>query len=395
MNRGGLFLVALTWLTGAAGTATAAEAVVWKTQGVSKTEITLGVHTDLSGPAATFGVGTTNSFRLRVEEVNAAGGIHGRKIRLVIEDAQYQVPKAVQAANKLINSDHVFAMVGALGTPMNEAVFKEQFAAGVPNLFPISAARQMYQPFHPLKFSGFAPYYHQMRAGVKWMVERKGKQRVCAMMQATDFGQDVLDGVKDQLVAMRLPLVELTTHNPTDTDYTAALSKLKAANCDLITMGTIVRDAINPYAAARKMGWDVDFLGSTANYNLAVSGAKGGVTEGLYAMGTINAPYRDTASPHVVAWMDRYKARFDTDPTIAAGLGYVVMDFVVFALDKAGPNLTTENLVRALEGIHGYRDIFGGAPQSFGPDRHLGSSEATLYQVQRGRWVPITDSLGF
>ena len=397
MNRTGLsaFLFGSALVLGVAGDAMAESDAVWKTQGVTKTEIVLGVHTDLSGPAATFGVGTTNSFRLRVDEVNAAGGIYGRKLRLVIEDTQYQVPKAVQAANKLINRDHIFAMVGALGTPMNNAVFKDQFAAGVPNLFPITAARQMYEPFHPLKFSGFAPYYHQLRAGVKWMVEHKGKKKICAMYQATDFGQEVLEGVKDQLAAMKLPLVEETTHKPTDTDFSAHLTKLRAAGCDLITMGTIVRDAIIPYSTARKMGWDVDFLGSTANYDLAVSGAQGGVTEGYFAMGTINAPYRETASPQVAAWMDKYKAKFGSDPTIASGLGYVVMDFVVFALDKAGPNLTTQSLVKALEGIKGYRDIFGGAPQSFGPTKRLGSTQSIMFQVQKGRWVPVTETLNF
>ena len=68
---------------------------VAQTRGVTKSEILLGSHTDLSGPAATYGVSSTNGARMRFDEVNAAGGIHGRKIKLILEDAQYQVPKAV------------------------------------------------------------------------------------------------------------------------------------------------------------------------------------------------------------------------------------------------------------------------------------------------------------
>src|SRR5207247_2094674 len=81
-------------------------------------------------------------------------------------------------------------------------------------------------------------------------------------------------------------LVETTTHKPTDQDFTAQITKLKSAGCDLVVLGTIVRDSIVPYATARKIGWtDVDFLGSAATYDLFVAAAQGGVTERLYAMG--------------------------------------------------------------------------------------------------------------
>src|SRR5918996_609113 len=82
-----------------------------ETRGVTKTEIVLGMHTDLSGPAATYGVSSSNAVRMRFDEVNEKGGIHGRKIKLIVEDTQYQVPRAVQAGTKLINRDKIFAMV--------------------------------------------------------------------------------------------------------------------------------------------------------------------------------------------------------------------------------------------------------------------------------------------
>ena len=88
-----------------------------ETRGVSKTEIVLGMHTDLSGPAATYGVSSSNAVKMRFDEVNEKGGIHGRKIKLVVEDTQYQVPRAVQAGTKLINRDHIFAMVARRSAP--------------------------------------------------------------------------------------------------------------------------------------------------------------------------------------------------------------------------------------------------------------------------------------
>jgi branched-chain amino acid transport system substrate-binding protein len=367
-----------------------------ESRGVSKTEIVLGTHTDLSGPAATYGVSSSNAVRMRFDEVNDKGGIHGRKIRLIVEDTQYQVPRAVQAGAKLINRDRIFAMVAALGTPMNNAVFKDQFDAGVPNLFPLSAARSMFEPFHKLKFYGAATYVDQVRAGIQYFVSKKGKKALCAMYQDTDFGKEVLDGVQIQADQLKLKLVETATHKPTDQDFTGQITRLKAAGCDLVVLGTIVRDSIVPYATARKIGWtDVDFLGSAATYDLFVAAAQGGVTEGLYAMGLTDMPYRDTLGPTAQAWFDRYKERYKTDPNIGAIYGYVAADLTVLGLEKAGPDLTLNALIRGLESIRGYKDIFNGPEVNFGPDKRQGVNSSFLAVVKNGRWVRLTEPLTF
>jgi len=364
-------------------------------QGVTSSEIVLGTHSDLSGPAAVWGVGSVNAMRMRFDEVNAAGGVNGRKIRFIAEDNQYQVPRAVQAANKLLNRDKIFAMVGALGTPMNNAVLKRQLAAGVPNLFPFSGARQMTEPFHKLKFAAVSTYYDQIRAGVKLFTETRGRKAVCAMYQDTDFGREILMAAQDQTKAEGIPLVATTAHKPTDTDFTAALAKLNGAGCDLIMMGTIVRDTIIPVATAKKMGWNVDFVGSVATFYGYVAGAKGGVTEGYYAMTAYEYAYEDTGNALTRDWIRRYRDRFGKDPNQAAQLGYVVADMAVAGLQNAGRDLTTDSLVASLENLRGYRDIFGGSIQSFGPDKHRGTNTAFLAQVQNGRWVRLSDTLGY
>ena len=367
-----------------------------ETRGVTSNEIVFGMHTDLSGPAATYGVSSSNAVKMRFDEVNASGGIHGRKIKLIVEDTQYQVPRAVQAGTKLINRDRIFAMVAALGTPMNNALFKDQFEAGVPNLFPLSAARSMYLPFNRLKFVGAATYVDQVRAGINYFVAQKGKKAICAMYQDTDFGKEVLDGAQMQADAMKLKLVETTTHKPTDQDFTAQITKLKGAGCDLVVLGTIVRDSIVPYAAARKMGWtDVDFLGSAAAYDLFVAAAQGGVTEGLYAMGLTDMPYRDALGPAAQSWFDRYKERFKAEPNIGAVYGYVAADVAVLGLDRAGPNLTLDSFINGLESIRSYHDIFNGPEVNYGPDKHQGANSSFLAVVKGGRWTRLTEPLSF
>jgi branched-chain amino acid transport system substrate-binding protein len=365
-------------------------------RGITKTEIVLGMHTDLSGPAATYGVSSSNAVKMRFDEANEKGGIHGRKIRLVIEDTQYQVPRAVQAGAKLINRDRIFAMVAPLGTPMNNALFKDQLDAGVPNLFPLSAARSMYEPFHRLKFYGAASYVDQMRAGIQYFATKKGKKALCAMYQDTDFGKEVLDGIQMQADKLKIKIVETVTHKPTDQDFTAQITRLKGAGCDLVALGTIVRDSIVPYATARKIGWtDVDFLGSAATYDLFVAAAQGGVTEGLYAMGLTDMPYRDTLGAPAQAWFDRYKERYKGEPNIGAVYGHVAADLTVTGLEKAGPDLNLNTFVRGLESIRGYRDIFNGPEANFGPDKHQGANSSFLAVVKGGRWVRVTEPLSF
>ena len=377
----------------AALAATASQASA-QTRGVSKTEIVLGMHTDLSGVAATYGVSSSNAVKMRFDEINAAGGIHGRKIQLIIEDQAYQVPKAVQACAKLINRDNVFAFVAPLGTPMNNACFKDQLAAGVPNLFPLSAARSMYEPYERLKFYGAASYVDQIRAAVSYFVKEKGKKSVCVMYQDTDFGKEIVIGAELQAKQLGIKIVEMAAHKPTDQDFTASITKLKGAGCDLILMGTIVRDSIVPYVTARKMGWnDVDFVGSAAVYDLVVGNAQG--MDGFYGMGLTEMPYGDSEVQTVKTFVAAYKAKYNADPNIGAVYGYVAADITATGLKNAGPDLTLDGFVKGLESIQKYRDIFNGPEVSFGPNIRQGANSSFLAMVKGGRWTRLTNPLSF
>jgi branched-chain amino acid transport system substrate-binding protein len=382
---------AIVSLVGSTAIATA------QTRGITKTEIVLGTHTDLSGPAASYGVTSTNAIRMKFDEVNEKGGINGRKIRYIVEDTQYQIPRAVQAVNKLIQKDNVFAIVAPLGTPMNNAVLPDQLKANVPNLFPFSAARSMSEPFHKLKFGVFFSNYHdQIIAGVKYLMEKTGKKKVCVLYQDTDFGKEILDSVQDLAKAMKFQIVETATNRPTDTDFSAQITKLRGAGCEIVAMGVIVRDAIIPYGTARKMGWtDVEFVATSASFDQIVAGAPGNATEGLYVASGFVMPYRDTASPEVQKWWDAYKAKYNADPNIGAFYGQVMADLVVKALQDAGPNLNVDSFVKALESAKPFRSIFGGPEIRFGPNVRQGSKVVMLHQVKGGRFALIDGNVKY
>src|SRR3954447_15170464 len=363
-------------------------------RGVTATEVTFGMHTDLSGVAATYGVSSSNAVKMRFDEINDGGGLNGRKIKVIIEDTAYQVPKAVQACNKLINRDKVFAFVAPLGTPMNNACFKDQFAAGVPNLFPLSAARSMYEPFEKLKFYGAASYVDQIRAGIEYFVKNKGVKKVCVMYQDTDFGKEILEGAELQTKKLGITLLETTAHKPTDQDFTAPITKLREAKCELVAMGTIVRDTIVPYTTARKGGWNnVIFLGSAATYDSVVGAAPG--MDGFYGMGLTEMPYADSEHPKVKAFVEAYKKKFNVDPNIGGVAASVAADITVEGLKKAGKDLTTDSFVKVLESIKDYAYIFNGPPVTFGPNIRQGANSSFLAEVNGGKWTRVTQPLNF
>ena len=136
-------------------------------QGISKSEILLGTIQDLSGPLAGYGKQARNGMLLRIDMINEQGGIHGRKLKLLVEDSGYDPKKAVLAAQKLVNQDKIFLMAGNLGTEQTLAAMPVQFDMNVISFFPLSPAREIYEPCHKLKYAFVAPYFDQMRAFVE------------------------------------------------------------------------------------------------------------------------------------------------------------------------------------------------------------------------------------
>ncbi len=358
-------------------------------RGVSDTEIIIGNYVDLSGVTAAWGVNGSNAYRMAFDEVNAQGGINGRKIKYIVEDSQYQIPRAIQAANKLINRDNVFMMVNNGGVPMNNATMPEQLEKRVPNVFPQAQARSMYEPFHHMKFALLSSYYDQMRAGVKYFVEKKGKKSLCAAYQDTDFGRDLMSGVWDQTKAMEIKLVAETTHRPTDTDFSAAAAKLRDAKCDVVFVGTIVRDTNQLISAIRKSGWDVDIVGQTATYDTTVAEVPGGANEGFYAVTSFVLVESDDKRPAVAAFVKKYRVLYGKDPNPAAQMGYTGAQLLIQGLQNAGKDLTVDSFVASMENINDYHDIFGSPTITFGPAKHHGASESFLLQVKGRKFVQV------
>lgn len=366
-------------------------------RGVTDDRIVIGSHNDLSGVLAIWGVPSSNGQRMRFDEVNDAGGIHGRQIEFIVEDTQYQMPMAVKATNKLLNVDNVFLMVGAMGTPLNIALMPRMFEADVPNLFPLTAAVQMYEPLHPMKFSYFVSYRDQIRGGIKYMVEKHGISKVCLQAIANDYGEENLHGYEQAVEELGLESLYVGRHKNTETDFVGTITAIKNSGCEMLVLGPLVKDTILIYAAARDAGWDAPIISNMVSYVGEVSAAADGVTEGLYAASSFFVPDFKTAEPGswVARWYEAYVSRFGEEPVAQSIIGYTSADLVVRALEAAGPDLTLDKVLAALESIDYYEDPFGGPSMSFSPTKHQGGDYLRFYQVQDGKWEVVEESIPY
>ena len=360
-------------------------------QGVSKSEIVIGTIQDLSGPIAGFGKQIRSGMQLAVDELNEQNGINGRKVKLIVEDSAYDPKKAVLAAQKLVNQDKIFMMVGHLGTAQNMAAMPVQFEKNVINFFPVTAAREMYEPFHKLKYSFAATYYDQMRFAVPKLVKEKAAKKVCTMYQDDDFGLEVVKGGEVGLKTIGMEFAEKTSFKRGATDFSSQISKMQASGCDFIVMGTLIRETIGGIGTARKLGYNPTFIGSSGAYTDLIHKLGGKAMDGFYATMTVQNPYIDEQSPPIRFWANKYKTKFNEDPSVFSVYGYLVVNSFANAATKVGANLTTESFIKVMDTMRIPTDIFGSAPASFTPIKRLGSDASRLSQIQDGKWKVMTE----
>ena len=363
-------------------------------QGVSKTEIVVGTIQDLSGPLAGYGKQDRNGMQLRVDEINEQGGVHGRKLKLLTEDSGYDPKRAVLAAQKLVNQDKIFIMVGHLGTAQNNAAMPVQFEKNIVNFMPITAAREMYEPTNRLKYALVSAYYDQVRLALPKMVKEKNVKKVCTIYQDDEFGLEVLRGADAGLKSISMEMTEKTSFKRGSTDFSSQVAKMKASGCELVVLGTIIRETIGTIAESRKTSFNPVFLGTQAAYTDLIHKLGGKPMDGMYATMSVQNPYLDEASQPIRFWANKYKTKFNDDPTVFSVYGYTVIDLFVQAAQKAGPNLTSDSFIKAMDTMIIPPDMFGSAPSSYSATKRIGSNASRLSQIQDGKWKVISPYFG-
>ncbi len=282
-------------------------------------------------------------------------------------------------------------MVAHIGTPTNNAAMPVQFEKNVINFFPVTAAREMTEPVHKLKFAGGSSYYDQMRVALPRLIKDKGAKKVCTIYQDDEFGLEVFRGAEAGLKAVGMDFAEKTTYKRGATDFSSQVARMKAASCDLVVLGTIIRETIGTIAEGRKTGFNPVYLGSSATYTDLIHKLGKKAMDGLYATHTVQHPYMDEVSPKIAFWAKKYQTKFGDDPTVFSVYGYSAVDSFIVAAQKAGANLSTDSFIKAMESTTFAPDMFGSAELTFGPSKRAGSNMTRMSQLQDERWKPVTE----
>ncbi|MEQ1648151.1 MAG: ABC transporter substrate-binding protein [Hyphomicrobiaceae bacterium] len=369
-------------------------------QGISADEIVIGTHQDLSGPIKGWGVAVANGMKLAVEEVNAAGGIHGRKLKLILEDSGYDPKKAVLATQKMIEKDKIFVNLGPMGSPTVLAAQDITLDAGVPQLFPLTAAEFTYKfdpakPQERLKFNNILPYVESTQLATQYMITEKKIKKACIFHQDDEYGKNVFDGFNNALKAMKMEAASVTTYKRGTSDFSAPVAKMKADGCELVVLGAVIREPIGAMAEAKKIGWETLWLGATPVNVLEVPALGKEIVEGLYSAGGFEIPYEDTAQGKIKAWLEAFRKMHNTAANSQAIIGYNAVVTLAHYAKLAGKDLTGQKLIDALESGDVFQDIFNSPPTKFSKTNHLASTITSVQQVQKGRWVVVKAGLTF
>ena len=173
---------------------------------------------------------------------------------------------------------------------------------------PLRAALYVLEPEHARhRDARLLPYVESTRAAIKYMIESKNFKKPCLMHQDDEYGKNVLDGFSQQLDAMKITPASITSYKRGASDFSAQVAKMKSDGCDMIVLGTVIRETIGAMSEAKKLGWDVTFLGATPTNVLEVPTLGKEAVEGLYAASGFEIPYEDTAKGKVKDWLANYK----------------------------------------------------------------------------------------
>ncbi|MEN8245739.1 MAG: ABC transporter substrate-binding protein [Thermodesulfobacteriota bacterium] len=372
-------------------------AVVGAETGVTDTEIVIGSHQDLSGPIAGWGTQVKMGLEMKAREINEAGGIHGRKIRLVIEDNAYDPKKAIMVTNKMISRDKVFCFIGNMGSPTAGATKPIISRKKIPQMFPLTAASLFYDPYDRYSFAGFVPYYDQARMIVKYFTKEKGHKKFGIMYQDDEMGAIMKKGVEDELAVKSMKLTAAESYKRGATDFSSQIAKLRKADVQVVVLATVIRETVGALKEAKKIDWKVDMVGMSpafTKYVPLLCMKAGFSADGFYCMGQTPMIYKDSDIPTVKAWWDRHVEWFGKDPDLPTTAGYAGLHYFAIAAEMVGRDLTREKLIDAMETFRNMPDeIFDGPPYTFTPTNHQGAFYGNMTIVKNNKFVVIKKDL--
>lgn len=347
-------------------------------QGVTESQILLGQSVALSGPAQELGKDMQLGASLYFNEVNARGGVNGRKIVLKTLDDGYEPPRAVENTRKFIGEDRVFALFGYVGTPTSAAVLPLFTEAKVPYVGAFTGAELLRNPFNRYIFNVRASYFDETEAIVQHLTAMS-VNRIAVFYQNDAYGQAGLAGVERALKKRGLEIAAKGTVERNTVEVKAAVATMVKAQPQAIVMVSAYKSCAAFIKEMKAAGsnptfWNVSFVGSKA---LAKELDRDG--RGVQISQVVPFPWDST-----VPVVKEYRALLDAakgEPGFGTLEGFIAAKVAVEGLRRAGKNLTRESFMKGLESLDNY-DV-GGFKVTYGPDNRSGSRFVDLTIISR------------
>lgn len=361
------------------------------TPGVTKDEIVLGQSAAFSGPAQELGKSMREGALAYFDEINRRGGVHGRKIRLISLDDGYEPDRAAPNTHRLIEQEKVFALFGYVGTPTSYAVIPIASQAKVPYFGAFTGAEGLRSPFNRYIFNVRASYFDETERLVDWMVS-EGKPRIAVFYQDDAYGKAGLDGVKRAMERRGLPIVALGTVKRNTVEVADAIKTIAKADPDAVIMISAYKSCAAFIKDMNRAGTRADFLNVSFVGSKALADELGAEGHGVIISQVVPYPL----DPNSGVAMELRTLFLQQSPTSKPSFnnleGYIAAKAFVEGLNRAGPDLTREGFIRALETFQNV-DL-GGFRLSFSPTNHNGSNFVGLTVVLggSGSFLPLESS---
>lgn len=366
---GGLF--AATLLT----TAQAAD------PGITDSTITLGMSSPFSGPNGAYGLDMKEAVEAHFAEVNAAGGINGRKLKLVSYDDGYETERSVANTKTLIEKDRVFALIAFYGSSPTTAAMKVFSGAKVPLVGTISGANTLRDPVNRYMFNLRASYADETEAIVNQLVSL-GQKNIAVFYQNDGFGKSGLEGVIKALKKYDLTPSATGTVERNSLDVADAVKAISPKNPDAVIMVTLYKPTAAFVTAMRKAGQQPQFMTlSPVGADLLVK-EMGPEARGIGISQVMPYPWNDT-TPVVRDYQKAVTAHAKHSNYSYYGIeGYLNARLVVEALRRSGRDLSREKYIDTLNSLSNL-DL-GGFRVGFSSANHSGSRFVDLSIIGSG-----------
>lgn len=296
--------------------------------------INIGAIGPLTGPASTYGQSVKNGAELYLEQVNADGGIDGKKLSLIFEDDEANADKAIQAFNKLVDNDKVPVILGAVTSGATNAVAPQATSRSIPMLTPTATEPNITKNGGEFVFRGCFVDSFQGVALADYATSKLSKKTAAVLYNKdSDYSKGIADAFKKEFESKGGKVTEFLTYNEGDKDFNAQLTKIKGTNSDVLVLPDYYTQVGTVAKQARDMGIQSQLLGGDGWESEELTKLGGTAVNGaLY----LNHYYSGDSASVVADFVKAYKAKYNVEPDAFAALAYDSTKVIVEAIKSAG-----------------------------------------------------------